>query len=105
VEGQRSFAAANEAHLSDDKAVAKMGHPVVAVVWLVLEEGGDEGEDVPGDDLVAGVGGVGLVGLHHAGDAEDALQQEGQHGDIILLGQQGVGGVELVDVVGAVVRG
>ena len=26
--GRRSFASANEAHLSDDEAVAKMGHPV-----------------------------------------------------------------------------
>src|SRR5437879_4803472 len=28
--GERSFACANDAHLSDDEAVAKMGHPVVA---------------------------------------------------------------------------
>ena len=29
VRGERSFACANEAHLSDDESVAKVGHPVV----------------------------------------------------------------------------
>ncbi len=46
---------------------------------------------------------MGAVGLHHAGDAIDILEQEGKHGDAVLFGQQGVGLVELLDVVGAVV--
>ena len=68
-----------------------------------FEQGEDEGEDVAGDDLVAAGGGVGAVGLHHAGDAVDVLEQEGKHGDAVLPGEQGVGLVELADVVGAVV--
>ena len=73
--------------------------------WFVLEERGDEAEDVLGDDFVAGGGGVGAVALHHAGDSEDVLEQEGQQGDVVLLGQKSVGVGELVDVVGAVVGG
>ena len=41
---------------------------------LFLEQGDDEGEDVVCDDLVAVRGGVGVVALHHAVDAEDAFQ-------------------------------
>ena len=60
-------------------------------------------QDIFGNDLVSGGGGVGPVGLHHAGDAVDALEQKGKHGDVVLLGEQRVGCVELLDVVGAVV--
>ena len=56
-----------------------------------------------GDDLVSGSGGVGVVTLHHAVHVEDSLEQEWEQGDVVLFGEQGVGGVELVDVVGAVV--
>ena len=35
-------------------------------------------QDVGGDDLVASGGGVGAVALHHAFDAEDVLEEEGQ---------------------------
>jgi len=70
---------------------------------LLLQERGDEGEDVLCDDLVSGGGGVGIIFLHHAGDAEDAFEKKGQHGDTILFGEQGVGCVEACDVVGAVV--
>jgi len=70
---------------------------------LFFEEGKDEGEDVAGDDLVSLGGGVSAVGLHHAGDAVNILEQEGKHGDAVTAGQQGVGLVELADVVGAVV--
>ena len=56
-----------------------------------------------GHDLVSGCGGVSLVGLHHAGYAVDAFEQEGKHGDVVLLCQQRIGVVELLDVVGAVV--
>ena len=62
-------------------------------------------QDVGGDDLVAGGGGVGAVALHHAFDAEDVLEEEGQQGDVVLLCQDRVGGGELLDVVGAVVWG
>ena len=72
---------------------------------LLLEQGEDEGEEVAGDDLIAFGGGVGLVALHHSRDSVDALEQEGKHRDAVLAGQQGVGLVELLDVVGAVVGG
>lgn len=70
---------------------------------MLFEEWGDEVENVLGDDLVAAGGGVGAVGLHHAIDAEDALEEEGEEGDVVFMGEQGVGGLELLDVVGAVV--
>ena len=70
---------------------------------LFFEQGKDEGEDVAGDDLVAAGGGVGAIGLHHSGYAIDVLEQEGKHGDAVLASEQGVGPVELLDVVGAVV--
>jgi len=72
---------------------------------LLFEQWSDEVEDVLGDDLVAAGGGVGAVGLHHAVDAEDALEEEGEEGDAVFVGEQGVGGLELLDVVGAVVGG
>lgn len=53
----------------------------------LLQEWCYEGEDVFCHDLVACGGGVGFVGLHHAGYAEDSLQQEGQHGDTVLAGE------------------
>lgn len=52
---------------------------------LLFEQGKDKGEDVVGDDLVSFGGGVGLVGLHHALDAEDAFEQEGKHGHFVFL--------------------
>ena len=70
---------------------------------LLFEEGEEEGEEVAGDDPVAGGGGVGAVGLHHSGDAVDVLEEEGKHGDAVFFGEDGVGLVELADVVGAVV--
>ena len=74
-----------------------------SICGLFFEQGKDEGEDVAGDDLVAPGGGVGAVALHHSGDAVNVFEQEGKHGDAVLLCQQGVGLVELKDVVGAVV--
>ena len=38
-----------------------------------------------GYDLVAGGGGVGSVALHHAGDAEDAFEEEGKQRDVVLF--------------------
>ena len=55
--------------------------------------------------LVALGGGVGVVGLHVAGDAVDVFEDEGQEADAVLLGKGGVHGVEFCDVVGAVVGG
>ena len=46
---------------------------------------------------------MGVVGLHHAVDAEDASEEKGKKGDVVFLCEQGVGLVELLDVVGAVV--
>ena len=43
------------------------------------------------------------VGLHHAGDTVHVLEDEGQERDVVFGGEDGVGAVELVDVVGAVV--
>jgi hypothetical protein len=44
LELKQSFASANDAHLSDDEAVAKMGHPVLR--WLGFVVGlGDGGVD------------------------------------------------------------
>ena len=60
-------------------------------------------EDISGYDLVSACGGVGSVLLHHAIDAVDALEEEGKKGDGVLFREQGVGLLELVDVVGAVV--
>lgn len=68
-----------------------------------LQERLNEVEDVFGDDLVAASGGVGAVVLHHAVDAVDALEEEGEEGDRVFFGEQGVGLLELLDVVGAVV--
>ena len=34
-DGDRTFASANDTHLSNDKAVAKMGHPYCATAWLL----------------------------------------------------------------------
>lgn len=45
-----------------------------------------------------------MVGLHHSVYAVDALEEEGEHRDVMLLCEQGVGFVELFDVVGAIVR-
>ena len=71
---------------------------------LFFEEWGDKGEDVLGYYLVTLGGGVGAVSLHHAVYSVDSLEKEGEQGDVVLLGEQGVGFVELADVVGAVVR-
>jgi len=68
-----------------------------------LQERLNEVEDVFGDDLVAAGGGVGAVVLHHAVDAVDALEEEGEEGGGVFFGEDGVGGLELLDVVGAVV--
>jgi hypothetical protein len=46
------------------------GHILFFEKWL------DEGEDVFSYDLVAVGGGMGVVALHHAVDAEDAFQEE-----------------------------
>lgn len=46
---------------------------------------------------------MGLVALHHAVDAEDAFEEEGEHGNVVFFREEGVGVVELFDVVGAVV--
>ena len=46
---------------------------------------------------------MGAVALHHSGDAVDVLEQEGKQGNAVLLCDEGVGLVELADVVGAVV--
>ena len=70
---------------------------------LLLQERGDEGEDVLCDDPVSGGGGVGSVFLHHAGDSEDALEKKRQQRDAVFFCKQGVGCVEAGDVVGAVV--
>ena len=61
--------------------------------------------NVDGHLLVALRGGVSLVVLHIAGGAVDVLQQEGQQAEVVLLRQRGVHGVELADVVFAVVGG
>ena len=55
--------------------------------------------------LVALGGGVGVVGLHVAGDAVDVFEDEGQEADVVLLRERGVHGVEFFDVVGTVARG
>ena len=44
-----------------------------SVKALFFEQGDDEGKDVVCDDLVALGGGVGVVALHHAVDAEDTF--------------------------------
>ena len=77
----------------------------MTISGLFFEEGEEEGEEVAGDDLVSGGGGVGAVALHHSGNAVDVLEQEGKQGDAVLFGEDGVGLVELADVVGAVVGG
>ncbi len=43
------------------------------------------------------------VGLHHAVDAEDSFEKKGQQRNIVFFGEQGVGLIELSDVVGAIV--
>ena len=55
--------------------------------------------------LVALRGGVGGVVLHVPGDAVDVFEEEGDEGDVVLLREGGVHGVEFLDVVGAVVGG
>ena len=56
-----------------------------------------------GDDLISPGGSVGAVVLHHAVYSIDSFEKEGEQGDVVLLREQGVGLVELADVVGAVV--
>ena len=46
---------------------------------------------------------MGLVFLHHAGYAKDTFQEKWEQGDVVFVRDEGVGGVELVDVVGTVV--
>ena len=65
----------------------------------------DEGCYVEGYLLVAFGGGVGVVGLHVAGDAVDVFEEEGQEAYVIFFRERGVHGVEFFDVVGAVVGG
>ena len=65
----------------------------------------DEGCYVGGYLLVAFGGGVGVVGLHVAGDAVDVFEEEGQEANVIFFCERGVHGVEFFDVVGAVVGG
>ena len=72
---------------------------------LLLEEGFEEGFYVAGYLLVALGGGVGVVGLHVAWDAVDVFEEEGDEGNVVSLGEGGVHGVELFDVVGAVAGG
>ncbi len=59
-----------------------------------------------GDDLVALGGGVGAVVLHHAVYSDRRpLRRKGSRGTWYFFAEQGVGLVELADVVGAVVGG
>ena len=58
-----------------------------------------------GDDLISLGGSVGAVVLHHAVYSIDSFEKEGEQGDVVLLREQGVGLVELADVVGAVIGG
>ncbi len=55
--------------------------------------------------FVALGGGVGVVGLHVAGDAVDVFEEEGQEVQVIFFCERGVHGVEFFDVVGTVVGG
>ncbi len=69
----------------------------------MFEQWLDVRQNVGGDDLVAFVSGVGVIGLHHALHAVDVVEQEGQHGHFVLTGQRGVVAGEALDVVRAVV--
>ena len=69
----------------------------------LFEQRRDQAEYILGDHLIAAGSGVGLVALHHAGGAVDVIEQKGQKGDVVFLREDGVGLVELADVVGAVV--
>ena len=46
---------------------------------------------------------MGVVALHHAVYAENSFEEEGQEWDVVFFGDEGVGLVELLDVVRAVV--
>ncbi len=70
----------------------------------LLEQGHDQREKIFCYLGVALVRRMNAVGLHAAGDSVHPLQQEGQQRHVILGGQQSVGLVELLDVVGTVVR-
>lgn len=63
----------------------------------------DEVLDIEGHLFAALRCGMGVVRLHGAGDAVDALKDEGQKGDAELFGERGVHGVEAGDVVFSVV--
>src|ERR1700679_1588111 len=89
-----------DAHLSDYETDTKMGHPDLC---LLFEKWCYVGEDVGGYDLVACGGGVGSVALHHSFYAEDVLEEEWEQGDVVFVADDGVGVIELFDVVGAVV--
>ena len=73
--------------------------------WLVFEQRFEEGFDIAGDLLIALGGGVGVVGLHAAGDTVDAFEEEGKEADVVLPRESGIHGVEFFDVVGAVAGG
>ena len=72
---------------------------------LFFEQRKDELENVFCDDPVSCGGGVGVVVLHQAIAAVDALEEEGKHGYLIFFSEQDVGLVELTDVVRSVVGG
>jgi hypothetical protein len=92
-------------------SLSKSGHiSEIILSWrvcfwpeLFLELGNDERDQSLRDLLVALGSGVDAVVLHHAGLVVDVLEQEGQQGDAIFAGEQGVGVVDLADIVWAVV--
>lgn len=45
-----------------------------------------------------------IVALHHAVDAEDSSEKKGQQRDVVFSCQEDVGLIELLDVIGTVVR-
>lgn len=69
-----------------------------------MQQGHKRFKNIQRNLLIAFVGCVDAVFLHGAGSSVDIFEQEGNERDFILVRQHGIGLVELLDVVGAIVR-
>jgi len=71
---------------------------------LLLQQGGQGGEEGIGDDFGAFGGGVDAIWLDGSGDVDEVLINHGDEGCVVLGGEVSKDLVERLDVVAAVVR-
>ena len=70
----------------------------------LLQHGCQKGKEVLRDDGVALRCGVDPIALNHTGQSVDVLEQEREERNVVLPREESVGLVELLDVVGTVIR-